>query len=110
MRIDRVQEAGARNAICSAFSYKPRRILRATITTDYVIACTSGIVRVVDSILRVIENIESLRAEFQIAGFTRLEMLQERQVKIQTAGIIQEIPASVTEGKSAGSHKLGRIP
>ena len=109
MRIDGVQKAGARKAISSAFSYKSSRIKRTGVTTDHVIAGTSGIVRIIRSILGVVKNVESLSPEFQIARFSRLEMLYQRDVKIQTAGIIQEIPSSVTEGKSARSYKLRRI-
>jgi hypothetical protein len=79
------------------------------ITTNNVISSAARIVGIVDSKLRVIEDVEGLRAELKLARLPYLEMLQQRQVEIQAVRIIQKVPARVPECETPGSHKLRGI-
>src|SRR5579863_6275546 len=108
MCIQRVQEGSSGDAIGSS-ALKPGRVDRTGVTTDYVVSAAARIVGIVNPELSVIENIEGLGTEFKLSRFPDLKVFQQREVEVQTAWIIQEIPARIPEGEPARGHKLGRI-
>src|SRR5277367_986522 len=108
MRIERVQERRTGHAIGSIAS-ESRGINRPAITTDDVVARTPWVIRIVNSELRVIENIERFSAELQFSRLANLEMFQQRHVKVDATGIVQEIPARISKREAAWRYKLRRI-
>lgn len=109
MCIERVQEGRARDAICSSNSLKAGGIDWTGIATDNIVAGAAWIVWVIYSELSVIENIEELRAELNLAGLRDLKMLEQRQIEVQAAGIVQEVSPGIAKGQSPWSHKLRGI-
>src|SRR6202020_3562857 len=105
MRIDWVQERSAGHAIGCA-TLKARGIHRTCIATDYVVSATTRVVRIVNPELSLIQNIEGLSAELEIAGFPYLEVLQDRNIGVKPARIIQEVPACITECEPTQGDKL----
>ena len=81
MRIDRVQERVARKAIGSAGKIRAGRIVRASVTTDFVVAAIAE-VGIVNAELGVVKDIEGFGAEFYLTAFADGEVLQDRHVKI----------------------------
>ena len=66
-----------------------------------------GVTRI--SEIRVIEDIEELRAEFQIAGlvvFQQLEVFLERHVEIRLAGPGKNVAAGIAEASAVSNHRL----
>jgi hypothetical protein len=108
MRIERVEERCPGNAIGSA-ALESGGIRGAGIATDDVVSGAAGVIGIVDSELRVIENVESLGPELELAGLANLEMLEQRHVEVRAARIIQEVASGVAKGEAARSDKLGRI-
>ncbi len=108
MRIDRVQERSPGDAIGSA-APKPSRIQRAGIATNDVISTAARVIGIVDSKLSVIENVKGLGTELKLAGLPDLEMFQQRHIEVHAPRIVQEVPARISEGEPARSHKLRRI-
>src|SRR5690348_10244375 len=74
MRIERMQERSPGNAICPTARLKPSRVLGARIATDYVVSATARVVGIVYPELSVIENIESVGMELNLARFGELEV------------------------------------
>jgi hypothetical protein len=81
MRIHWVQEGIAGETISASRFGKTRAVVRPTIATNDVTTSVSKI-RIVDSELRVIENIESFRSEFERARFSHREVLQQAHVEV----------------------------
>ena len=106
MCIERMQKRCARDAICSSTGLKAGGILRARIATDDIVSATAGIVRVVDSKLGMIENIEKLCAELEVAGFFDLKVFYQRHVEVQAAGIIQKISARIPKSQAPRRYKF----
>ena len=109
MRIQRMQERGAGYAIRASARLKARGIERSGIATDHIVSAALRIVRVVDSKFGVIENVEELCPKLELTAFCHFEMLQQRHVKVQAAGIVQEVSSRISEGQAARGDKLGRI-
>src|ERR1700722_8154935 len=76
----------------------------AAITPYDVISRVAGMRWIVDSELRVVENIEGLGAEFEIALAEDLEMFQEGHVEIDAAGIVGGVAAAIAERQATRSH------
>lgn len=106
MRIQRVQEGGSSGAIGSSNRLKAGGIHRTRITTDHVVPAAAGIIGVVYSKLSVIEDIEKLRTELNLAGLRDLKVLQQGDVEVQAARIIQEVSTRITKSQSPRRHKL----
>ena len=105
VRIDGVQEGVAGEAIHAARSECAGGIVRAAVTADRVAAGVAE-VRIVDTELGVIEDVEGLRPKLQCAVFVNHEKLQQGHIEVQAAGIIQKIPAGIPESKPAGSDEF----
>src|SRR5579863_4973776 len=83
-------------------------IVHPAVAVDGVIGLVA-LVRVVNDELGVVEDVETLGTEFKSTALRDLEVFQNRQIKVQTAGIIQEVASCVSEGKSGGSGEGVRI-
>src|SRR5580700_7219205 len=108
MRIQRVQKGGAGNAVGAA-ALKAGGIHGTRIATDDVVTAAARIIGIVDSKLRVIKNIESLRPKLKLAALPNLDVLKNGKVKVEASGIVQIVTASVSEREPPRSHKLRRI-
>ncbi len=60
---------------------------------------------VIDPELRVVEDIESLGAEFEIAFSENFEVFQEGDIEIYAAGIAHRISSAISKSQSARSDK-----
>src|SRR5215469_9326096 len=109
MRIQGVQKTSSGNAICSSFCLKTSGVQRAGIATNHVVARAAWIIRIIDTELRVVEDVESFDTKFDLAGLCHFEVFQQRQVEIHAIRIIEEVPAGIPKGESPGSYKLRRI-
>ena len=80
MRIHRMQKRLTHETVRSARGIE----LRLTaITTGHVVACVARIGRIGDAELGVIEDVEGLSAELEVATLTKgLEVLQQRHVEV----------------------------
>ena len=107
--VERMQERSSSHAIGSA-TPEARGIFGTGITANDVVSTASRVVEIEDSELSLIEDIEELCPELNLAGFFYLELLEQRHVEVQAVGIVQKISASIAEGESARRHKLRRIP
>src|SRR5579863_4781120 len=103
--IKRVQERSARHAIRTAVRLKAGGIYGTGVTTDDVVSGASRIIGIVDSELGVVENIEKFRAQLDLARLGDLEVLQQRHVEVQAAGIIQEVAAGIAKSQSPRSYE-----
>src|ERR1700729_557182 len=74
MRIERVQEGGSGDAIRASNRLKAGGIHWTRIAADHVVPAAAGIVGVVYSELSVIEDIEKLRTELNLAGLRDLKV------------------------------------
>ena len=108
VRIQRMQKGRARNAVSSA-ALKARRIHGSGITAGNVIPTAARIIRVVDSKLGLVEDIEKLRPKLKFARLTYFETLQQGQVEIQPIGVIQKVPTGISKGQPPRRNELGRI-
>lgn len=108
MRIYRVQERVARKAIFSSWEVGTRRVIWTAIAADRV---TPGIasIGVIETKLRVVEDVEGLQAKFNFASLVNREVLNQRHIKVQPTRIIQEISARITKSKAPGGNELVRI-
>ena len=108
VRIHRMQERVARQAIRPSGEVGARGIIRPTIAIDGV---ASGVtqVRVIKAELRVVEDIERFRAKLHLATLAYPEVLEQGHVKIQAARIIQEIPSSIAEREPARRNEFIRV-
>ena len=105
MRIERMQEGSPSGTVDSG-SAESRRVLWACITTDNIVTAATGIIRIVDSKLRVIKQIERLRTKLKCAAFSNRKAFQECDVEIESRRIVEKVPARITESETSGSHEL----
>ena len=105
MRIQRVQERSSIHAIASA-STKSGGIKRARIATDHVVSTAARVIRIVDSELSVIKNIEGLSPELKTGGLVDIEMFQQCRVEVQAVRIIEIVASCISKGEPPRRHKL----
>jgi hypothetical protein len=108
MCIERMQERRSRYAI-GAGAFKACRIRWTGVTTGDIVSTAARIIGIVNSKLRVIENVEGLGPEFQLASLPNFEMFQQRHVEVHPPWIIQEVPARISKGEPTRGHEHGRI-
>lgn len=82
MGIERMQERSTGQAICSTFRCETSRVYGSCITTNHVVAAASRIIRVVDTELRLVENIECLETQFELATLVYFKMTSQSDVEI----------------------------
>ena len=109
MCVDGVKERGASDAICSTRPHKASRIDGPRIATDHVISSTTWIVRIVDAVLSLIENVKGFSPELHLTELGHFEMLEQGNIKVHSARIVQKVTPSITKRKSAWSNKLPGI-
>src|SRR5215469_12500968 len=109
VRIYRMQKGRAGDAIGSAVCPEPRRINRTGVTSDHVVTASAGIVRIVNTELGMVKDVESFHTELNLARFRDLDVLGQGHVKVQTTRIIEKIPARISESQPARRHKLRGI-
>ena|ERR1700740_1030756 len=103
MSVHRMQKGISRQAIDSASSRGRILNVGGAVAADDVVAGISRMRWIVDPKLRVVENVESFGAEFEIALAENLKMLQQRKIEIRAAGIVQRIASAISEGQTARS-------
>src|SRR5580700_11236146 len=86
-----------------------RRIRRATITIDHVVAGIARVHGVVHPELGVVESIERFEPELQSVAFFDFHVLQQGHIKVKAAWVVQEISPRVSVGQPFWSRKLRRI-
>src|SRR5271168_1871324 len=104
MGIHRVKEATSGDAIRTRTgasrwiqrSGKTGSVIRSTIATDDVITRVSDI-RIIDSELRVVEEVERFHAKLGIAALRYFEVLQKVQVKVDAMWIVQKVTPGIPE-------------
>src|SRR3984957_11778774 len=88
-------------------------IVRSSITTDRIVGNPSTsrrtCRRIVAGPLGMVENIECFHAELHRNGFVNRETLEQRHVKIQPAGTIQEVSSRIAERQPGRRRKRSRI-
>jgi len=109
MGIDWMKKRVSCQAVDSSTSGSGEIDIGPAVATNQVVARIAGVRGVVDSKLRVVENVECFSAELEVPLPEDLEMLQERNVEIETAWIAQEIPAGIPERQTARSREGPRI-
>ena len=80
-------------------------VVGPTVAADFVTARVAQ-VRIIDSELGVIEDVECFRAKFNNASFPDDEVLQNTQVKVGAVGISQEVTSRISERQPARSDEL----
>lgn len=105
MGIDWVEKGIAGQTIHSATAGCRIVSASAAIAANDIVPGVAGMGWIVDSKLRVIEDIETLSAEFEIALAKNLEVLQQGEIEIGSTGIIQGIATAVAERQTARSNK-----
>ena len=117
MRVDRTEERAAGGAI---HRYRLAVVVRRITAGGRVIGrcasvathCVIGLVpevRVEDSELRMVEDVETLGAELQIASFGDLEGFQNGHIEIQAMRVRQEVAPRISEGKTLRSDESCRV-
>ena len=76
MRIDRMQERRAGQAVRAACCLESRRVQRTRVAADHVVAGAARVVRIINAELRVVEEVEGFRAELGVDAFPHLEVLE----------------------------------
>ena len=84
--------------------HKTRCIVGAAIAADDVTRCVSEI-RIVNSELSVIEDIECFSAKSHLSGFADFEVLQQTQIEVRSMRIVQKIAAGIAECEPSGRYK-----
>jgi hypothetical protein len=79
--------------------------ISVAVATDDVVTGIAWMRRVINSKLRVVENIECLGSELQIPLAENPELLQQRKIEIGAAGIMHGIPPAVSESQPAWRNK-----
>src|SRR5215469_3056001 len=75
-----------------------------TVATNDVVTGVAGMRGVINSELRVVEDIECLGSELQISLLAEdFEMFQQREIEIYAAGIVERIATAISERQSARS-------
>ena len=105
MGVHRVQKGITGQAIDSASSCSRIANVGAAITADYVVPGIARMRWVIDSKLRVVEDVESFDAEFEIALAENVEVFQEGSIEIHAAGIVERIASAISKRQSARGHK-----
>jgi len=121
MRVDRMQERTAGRAIdqlrLGTGAPRYQRVasdrsvggsIPAAVTIDGIVGRIPN-VRIEDSELGVIENVEAFEPEFDVTALGHLEVLQQRHIKIDAVRIIQVVAAGVSESKPLRSREGRRI-
>ena len=103
MRVNRMQEG-----IASETTWVTSGIVRTAVARDRV-AAGVALVGIVDAELSVVENIERFGAKLKIAAFCDFEMLQESDVKVQSARVIHEVASGISERKTYRCTECCRI-
>jgi hypothetical protein len=106
MGVQRVQKAGPGYAISTACALETRRIGRPGIATDDVVSRAARVIRIVDTVLGVVEDIEELSPKFQTAGFGRFEMPQQCHIEVDAAWVVEKVSSSIAEGEPTRCDKL----
>src|SRR5277367_6213006 len=107
MGVNRTQKGISLEAICATGRsiYKSRGAGGPSVTANLVVRVVSA-VRIEDSELSVVENIECLGAEFERCSFAGVEVLQQSHVEVQSAWVIHEITPRVAECESLWGGKF----
>src|SRR5208282_186843 len=114
MGVDRMQKRISCNTVRARYYAVHRRTLKsggivwATITADCVAAGVAQ-VRVIQSKLRVVENVEGLRAEFQIAAFRNRKVFQQTHVEVYSMRIVKKVAACIPKRETTRCHEYVRI-
>ncbi len=106
MCVQRMQEGGAGDAVCSSAPLKTRRVHRTCVATDDVVSAAARIVGIVYAKFGVIENVENICVEIELTKFGELEVLDQSHIKIQPARVVQEVSTSIAKGQPSRRHKL----
>ena len=104
-----MKEGSTGNAIRSTNSLESRGVVGSGIATNYVISEAAGVIQIEDAELRVVEDVKGLGAKLHTDAFCHFEMLQQRQIGVEAAWIVEKVPAGISESKSSRSDKLRRI-
>ena len=96
MRIHGMQECVPREAIDAISSGSGIARIGTAVATDRII-CPVAKKRVVDSELRVVEDVKRLDAQLEILAFLNLDVFKKSHVEIPAAWIIQSVAAGVAE-------------
>jgi hypothetical protein len=101
--VHRMKKRITRKTIYSASA--SGRIIRSggAIAANHVVAGVAGVRWVIDSELRVVEDVEGLGAELEISLAENFEMFQEGNVEICASGVIERIAPAVSERQAAWS-------
>ena len=109
VRVDRMQERCAGQAIRAALGLESSGVQRARVAVDDVVAGAAWIVGIVDAELGVVEDVEGFGAELRVNAFVQFEVLHQRHVEIEAAGIVQVVAACIAEGQAAGRVSDARV-
>ena len=88
MSIHRMQKGVTRQAIDPTSACSGVTDAGAAVTPDDVIACISGMRRVIDPKLGVVKDVERFGAEFEITFSENFEVFQQGNVEICAQGIV----------------------
>src|ERR1700751_3314606 len=109
MRINGVEERGTGNAICPSGSHETSRVGRPCITADHIVSSTARVIRIINTELCLIEDVECFSSEFHLAELGYLEMFQQSDIEVYASWIVQEISTGVAKSQPTWSYKLRRI-
>src|ERR1700722_2236609 len=104
----------SRNAIRARYyavdrwTLKSGGIVWASITADCIAAGVPQ-VRVVQSKLGMIENVEGLRAKFQIGALGNRKMLQQTHVEIYPMRVVEKVAACISKRETTRGDEYVRI-
>ena len=93
--------AGLAAAISGVAQPQPNGLYRRIVQTKAVLPA----IRIGE--VRVIENIEELGAELQAHGFSKVEVLAQREIEILEPGILKHVPSHVSELTERRRHHNG---
>jgi len=88
MGIEGMEKARSRNAVSTPCALETRRIGRTGVATHDVVSRAARVIRIIDTELGMVENVEKLGPEFQLAGLSRFEIPKEGHVEVDAARII----------------------
>ena len=87
----------------------PRGKIRVAVATDDVIPRVPRMRRIVNPELCVVKQIERLEPELQRTPLREKEILCQREVKVCSAGIVEEVSSCIPERQSRRRYKKSRI-
>ena len=94
-QLDRARATGAHGRVGSGDI--GRGAAAAERTNRRIIQTKSILTAVRVSKVRMVENIEELDAALQPHGFSKVEILRQREIEILEAGVLEHVPAHVSE-------------